>query len=107
MYYSTLTSKIVRYRGFTGKFVLGVPPHYILPFPNTFVKPPRMRTKEQEIHAIKALCDAYYQKPSVTLEGIYNACIQEIYIIDVDHDLVQEIDPKTYLDRAMQKWGQL
>ncbi|MDR0471931.1 MAG: hypothetical protein LBH79_09485 [Nitrososphaerota archaeon] len=97
-----LASKIVRYSGFTGKFALGVPPHYILPFPNTFAKPPRMRTK-QEIQAIKALCDAYYQKPPVTLEGIRNARIQEIYIIDVDHGLVQEIDPETYLDRAMQK----
>ena len=97
-----LASKIVRYSGFTGKFALGVPPHYILPFPNTFAKPPMMRTK-QEIQAIKALCDAYYQKPPVTLEGIRNARIQEIYIIDVDHGLVQEIDPETYLDRAMQK----
>ncbi|MCL2475604.1 hypothetical protein [Candidatus Bathycorpusculum sp.] len=97
-----LASKIVRYSGFTGKFALGVPPHYILPFPNTFAKPPRMRTK-QEIEVIKALCDAYYQKPPVTLEGIRNARIQEIYIIDVDHGLVQEIDPETYLDRAMQK----
>jgi len=97
-----LASKIVRYSGFTGKFALGVPPHYILPFPKTFAKPPRMRTK-QEIETIKALCDAYYQKPPVTLEGIRNARIQEIYIVDVDHGLVQEIDPETYLDRAMQK----
>jgi len=97
-----LTSKIVRYSGFTGKFALGVPPHYILPFPNTFAKPPRNRTNH-EIEAIKALCDAYYQKPPVTLEEIHNARIQEIYIIDVDHGLVQEIDPETYLERAMQK----
>ncbi|MCL2358347.1 hypothetical protein [Candidatus Bathycorpusculum sp.] len=97
-----LASKIVRYSGFTGKFALGVPPHYILPFPDTFAKPPRTRTK-QEIEAIKALCDAYYQKPPVTLEGIRNARIQEIYIIDVDHGLVQEIDPETYLKRAIQK----
>jgi hypothetical protein len=97
-----LASKIIRYSCFTGKFALGVPPHYILPFPNTFAKPPRNRT-DQEIEAIKALCDAYYQKPPVTLDGIRNARIQEIYIIDVDHGLVQEIDPEAYLNRAMQK----
>jgi hypothetical protein len=97
-----LASKIIRYSCFTGKFALGVPPHYILPFPNTLAKPPRNRTK-QEIEVIKALCDAYYQKPPVTLDGIRNARIQEIYIIDVDHGLVQEIDPEAYLNRAMQK----
>jgi hypothetical protein len=97
-----LASKIIRYSGFAGKFALGVPPHYTLPFPNTFAKPPRNRTK-QEIEAIKTLCDVYYQKPPVTLESIHNARIQEIYIIDVDHSLVQEIDPETYLNRAIQK----
>jgi regulator of extracellular matrix RemA (YlzA/DUF370 family) len=104
MTYTTarLASKIIRYSCFTGKFALGVPPHYILPFPSTFAKPPRNRT-EQEIEAIKALCDAYYQKPPVTLDGIRNARIQEIYIIDADHCLVQEIDPETYLNRAIQK----
>lgn len=28
-----LASKIIRYSSFAGKFALGVPPHYILPFP--------------------------------------------------------------------------
>ncbi len=97
-----LASKIIRYSSFAGKFALGVPPHYILPFPRTLAKPPRNRT-EQEIQQIKKLCDAYYQKPPVTIEEIRNARIQEIYIIDVDHAKVQEIDPETYLKRAIQK----
>jgi hypothetical protein len=97
-----LASKIIRYSSFAGKFALGVPPHYILPFPRTLAKPPRNRT-EQEIEQIKKLCDAYYQKPPVTIEEIRNARIQEIYIIDVDHAKVQEIDPETYLKRAIQK----
>ena len=99
---SRLASKIIRYSSFAGKFALGVPPHYILPFPCALAKPPRNRT-DQEIAQIKKLCDAYYQKPPVTLEEIRNARIQEIYIIDVDRLKVQEIDPEAYLKRAMQK----
>jgi len=97
-----LASKIIRYSSFAGKFALGVPPHYILPFPRALAKPPRNRT-DQEIMQIKKLCDAYYQKPPVTLEEIRNARIQEIYIINVDRAKVQEIDPEAYLKRAMQK----
>lgn len=97
-----LASKIIRYSSFAGKFALGVPPHYILPFPRALAKPPRNRT-DQEIMQIKKLCDAYYQKPPVALEEIRNARIQEIYIINVDRAKVQEIDPEAYLKRAMQK----
>jgi hypothetical protein len=97
-----LASKIIRYSSFAGKFALGVPQHYILPFPRTLAKPPRNRS-EQEIEQIKNLCDAYYQKPPVTVEEIRNARIHEIYIIDVDRTQVQEIDPEAYLRRAMQK----
>jgi hypothetical protein len=97
-----LASKIVRYSSFAGKFALGVPPHYVLPFPSALAKPPKNRTDE-EVEKIKKLCDAYYQKPPVTLEGIRNAHIQEIYIIDVDRLKVQEIDPEAYFERATQK----
>jgi hypothetical protein len=97
-----LASKIIRYSSFSGKFALGVPPHYILPFPQTLAKPPRNRS-DQEIALIKRLCDAFYQKPPVTVEEIRNARIHEIYIIDVDRAKVQEIDPEAYLRRAMQK----
>ena len=97
-----LASKIIRYSSFSGKFALGVPPHYILPFPQTLAKPPRNRT-DQEIALVKRLCDAFYQKPPVTVEEIRNARIQEIYIIDVDRAKVQDIDPEAYLRRAMQK----
>jgi hypothetical protein len=97
-----LASKIIRYSSFAGKFALGVPPHYILPFPRAFAKPPRNR-EDWEIQQIKKLCDAYYQKPPVTLEEIKNARIHEIYIIDVDHAKVQEIDPEAYLKRAIQR----
>jgi len=97
-----LASKIIRYSSFAGKFALGMPPHYILPFPRVLAKPPRRRTSE-EIKAIKKLCDKYYQNPPVTEEEICNARIQEIYIIDVDQAKVQEIDPEAYMKRAFSK----
>ena len=97
-----LASKIIRYNSFAGKFALGMPPHYILPFPKALAKPPRKRTSK-EILEIKKLCDKYYQNPPVTKEEIQNARIQEIYIIDVDQAKVQEIDPETYMKRALNR----
>jgi hypothetical protein len=97
-----LASKIIRYSSFAGKFALGMPPHYILPFPSALAKPPRKRTPE-EIGRIKKLCDRYYQNPPVTEEEIRNARIQEIYIIDVDQTKVHEIDPETYMKRTLRK----
>lgn len=97
-----LASKIIRYSSFAGKFALGVPPHYILPFPPVLAKAPRDRT-EGEIACVKRLVDAYYNKPAVTLEEIRNARLQEVQIIDVDRLMVQEFDPEAYLKRAMQK----
>ena len=97
-----LASKIIRYNSFAGKFALGMPPHYILPFPKALAKPPRKRTSK-EILEIKKLCDKYYQNPPVTKEEIQNARIQEIYIIDVDQAKVREIDPETYMKRALNR----
>ena len=97
-----LASKIIRYSSFAGKFALGMPPHYILPFPRALAKPPRKRTP-REIGLIKKLCDRYYQNPPVTEEEIQNARIQEIYIIDVDQAKVQELDPEAYMKRALHR----
>ena len=97
-----LASKIIRYSSFAGKFALGMPPHYVLPFPRALAKPPRRRTAE-EIEVIKNLCDKYYQNPPVTKDDICNARIQEIYIIDVDQAKVQEIDPEAYMKRTFNK----
>ena len=97
-----LASKIIRYSSFAGKFALGVPPHYILPIPRTLSKLPRNR-QDWEILLIKKLCDVYYHNPPVTVEEIKNARIHEIYIIDVDHAKVHEIDPEAYLKRAMER----
>jgi len=97
-----LASKIIRYSSYAGKFALGVPPHYILPFPQALAKPPRKRTPS-DVAFIQSLCDKYYRNPPVTQEEICNARIQDIYIIDADHARVQEIDPETYLKRILHK----
>jgi hypothetical protein len=97
-----LASKIIRYSSYAGKFALGVPPHYILPFPHALAKPPRRRAPN-DIEFIKKLCDRYYQNPPVTEEEISNARIHEIYVIDVDQGRVQEIDPEAYLKRILHK----
>ena len=94
-----LASKIIRYSSHAGKFALGIPPHYILPFPRVLAKLPRRRTVK-DIESIKKLCDVYYHNPPVTEEEIRNARIQEIYVIDVDQAKVQEVDPEDYLTRA-------
>jgi hypothetical protein len=97
-----LASKIIRYSSYAGKFALGVPPHYLLPFPRILAKPPRRRNVA-DIEFIKKLCDMYYHNPPVTEEEIRNARIQEIYVIDVDEARVQEVDPEAFLKRASQR----
>jgi hypothetical protein len=97
-----LASKIIRYSSYAGKFALGVPPHYILPFPQALAKPPRKRTAA-DVEFIQNLCDKYYSNPPVTHEDICNARIHEIHVIDVDQARVQEIDPETYLRRILRK----
>jgi hypothetical protein len=98
-----LASKTIRYSSYAGKFALGMPPHYILPFPRALAKPPRKRNAK-DIENIKQLCDTYYKNPPVTEEEIRNARIQEIYIIDVDQTKVREIDPEAYMKRALSKF---
>ncbi len=100
--YARLASKIIRYSSFAGKFALGVPLHYILPLPRTLTLPPRRRTSE-DVEQIKNLCDWYYQNPPVTEDGILNARIHEIYVIDVDRTIVHEMDPEVYMKRALHK----
>jgi len=98
--YARIASKIVRYSRFAGKFVLGMPAHYILPLPEVLVLPPKNRTSEN-VEALKNLCDYYYQDPPLTEDGIRNARIHEIYIIDVDRTTLKVIEPETYIDRAI------
>lgn len=91
-----IASKIVRYSSKAGKFALGIPPHYILRFPETFTVPPRKR-EEGDMRAIKEFCDLYYQNPPVTIEEVRNARLHVVYVVDVDKTQVREIAPEDYL----------
>jgi hypothetical protein len=94
-----IASKITRYSGFAEKFGLAVPPHYVMPVPQVLVEPPRSR-RNDEIMAVKKLCDMYYSNPPVSLEEIRNARIHTIYILDVDNGTVKEAEPTTYMEKA-------
>lgn len=100
--YSRIASKIIRYSHFAGKFALGIPAHYILPLPGVLALPPRKRSAK-DIEQIKNLCDWYYQDPPISVDGIRTARIHEIQIIDVDHTKVIELDPESYMSRALNK----
>jgi|TARA_B100001971_G_C18266684_1_gene593598 hypothetical protein len=94
-----IASKITRYSGFANKFILGTPPYYIMQIPPALTKPPRFRTDE-EIAAIKGLCDLYYTNPPVSIEEIRNARLHSIYAIDVDMVFVREWEVNEYLGKA-------
>jgi hypothetical protein len=94
-----VASKITRYSGFANKFILGTPPYYIMQIPPALTKPPRFRT-DNEIAAIKKLCDLYYTNPPVTTEEIRNARLHSIYSVDVDNVSVYEWEVNEYLGKA-------
>jgi hypothetical protein len=93
-----IASKIIRYSIYAGKFVLGMPPHYVLQFSPVFTQPPRER-KQEDLKSIKDLCDLYYQNPPVTSREVREARIHAVYIIDVDEVAVREMEPEAYINR--------
>ena len=94
-----VASKITRYSNFANKFILGTPPYYIMQIPPALTKPPRFRTDE-ELVAIKRLCDMYYTSPPVAIDEIRNARLHSIYAIDVDNASVREWEVNEYLGKA-------
>jgi hypothetical protein len=92
-----ISSKIGRYSNYCSKFVIGAPPHYLMPLERIFLTPPRKRKKE-ELEVVKKLCDIYYTSPPVSVDEIKNARLHSVYIINVDRKEVQEIDPQTYYE---------
>ncbi len=97
-----MASKISRYSNFCHKFVLGAPPHYIMPIPETLTIPSRFRKKD-ELEVIKRYCDTYYTSPPVTMDEILNSHIHSVYVIDVEAACIREHAPENYLHRS-QEW---
>ncbi len=96
-YYARIASKISRYSRFANQFILATTPVSILPIPAMFRQPPRGR-QPNEIANLKRLCDTYYRNPPVSEEDILSGRIHMIYIIDIDHGNVMEIDVDSYFD---------
>ncbi|NYT16368.1 MAG: hypothetical protein GKC02_10510 [Methanomassiliicoccales archaeon] len=94
-----ISSKISRYSKFCHKFVLGAPPHYVMPIPEVLTQPPRYR-RADDLKLIKEYCDMYYSKPPITMEEIINSHIHSVYVIDVEKVCVREEDPEEYLERS-------
>jgi hypothetical protein len=94
-----IASKIARYSNYCQKFILGAPPHYIMPIPRMLATPARFRS-EDEMLIVKRYCDMYYSNPQVSREEILNAHIHSVMVIDVDQVRVREIDPVEYIDRV-------
>jgi len=94
-----IASKITRYSGYSEKFGLAIPPHYVMQIPPTLLKPPRYRQVD-EIKEVKALCDLYYSNPPISLEEIKNARLHTVYILDIDNGMIKETDPNTYVEKT-------
>jgi hypothetical protein len=94
-----IASKIARYSNYCQKFILGAPPHYIMPIPRMLTSPTRFRS-EEEMLAVKRYCDMYYTNPQVSMEEILNAHIHSVMVIDVDQMRLREIEPTEYIDRV-------
>lgn len=96
-----IASKIARYSGYCNKFSLGAPAHYIMPIPRLLTRPARFR-EQAEIELVKHYCDMYYSNPPVSNEEIINAHIHSVQIIDVEHLMIQEVEPSDYIERSEQ-----
>lgn len=98
-----IVSKISRYSSYANKFSLGAPPYTLLPIPRFFVRPPMDRS-DSEIVRFKALCDRYYNNPPISEMEIRSARLHSIYIIDVDRNEVEEVNPDEYVEDRP-KWN--
>jgi len=101
-----IASKIARYSRFADKFSLASPLYQILPIPQLFLKPPRVREQE-EVEQMKRLCDRYYDNPPILLKEIATGRLHSLFFIDVDTGTVREVDPETYGEALLGTWGKL
>jgi hypothetical protein len=95
-----IASKVARYSRFADRFALGTTPSYLLDLPEFFVRPPRLRTRE-EAAEIKALTDVRYNKPPITINELMQAKVHWVFVIDVDIRSAWNVDPKDYLAAAL------
>jgi len=90
-----IASKIARYGCLADGFALGLPPHYVALIPSAFLKGGEERS-EEELLALKELCDYYYHKPPVSLDELRSARLDWVFIIDVDALSTTILRPSIY-----------
>lgn len=101
-----IASKIARYSRFADKFSLASPLYQVLPVPPLFLKPPRVRNRE-EVEEMKKLCDRYYDNPPIVREEIATGRVHSISFIDVDWGTLREVDPETYAEFLLATWDKI
>jgi len=101
-----IASKIARYSKFADKFTLASPLYQILPIPTTFLKPPRVREREELIET-KRLCDHYYDNPPIPLKEITTGRLHSLSFIDVDAGTIMDVDPETYAESLLGIWNKI
>ena len=101
-----IASKIARYSRFADKFSLASPLYQVLPIPPLFLKPPRVRNRE-EVEEMKRLCDRYYDNPPIVREEITRGRVHSIFFIDVDFGALREVDPETYAEFLLDTWDKI
>ena len=101
-----ITSKIARYSRFADKFSLASPLYQVLPIPQLFLKPPRLRERE-ELEEMKKLCDYYYDNPPIALEQITTGRLHSLLFIDVDKGRVIEVEPETYGESVLATYNDI
>jgi len=93
-------SKVARYSKHAHKFSVATPRYNILEIPEPLLKPPRLR-KPDEIQALKALCDIYYNRPPIEVDELRNCRIHSIIILNIDELEMVELSPETYYERIL------
>jgi hypothetical protein len=101
-----IASKIARYSRFADKFSLASPLYQVLPIPQPFLKPPRLREHE-ELKKAKNLCDRYYDNPPIAMQQIATGRLHSLVFIDVDKGLVREVEPETYGESVLAAYNRI
>ncbi len=94
-----IASKIARYSNHCDRFILGAPPHYVMPIPECLAVDHRFRSS-RDIESVKRYCDMYYSSPPVSMEEIEGARIDSVHIIEVENLRIKEQDAMSYIKRA-------
>ncbi len=96
-YAARIMSKIARYSKYCSKFSLATPVVGLLPIPSIFLIPPLARNPN-DVKKNQAICNRFYKNPPIEFDGILNAHLHSIYLINTDKVFAKQLDPQNYVD---------